>query len=260
MQLTSNIRDKFSSGSVEKREGKSHGLKLPIRPGDEGFAEQLNDTCSFVTLAREDVGFDDERLVSLLDKYAREKLDYLDAAETFGIESWGSLTGFVKDDECIDLFRTVKKWAEKNFDPREQDGFIDGGGFGYYEDFSGFGKENIEKAFDEKYEHELPRPEEVLEDIFSGLKDFGVYSQPGHPSFPAGHANKFTSVFLWAIANFKLSAKAIRQLFTVCYMAAMGRSGGGVHYPQDNVAGMALLFSDYPVDGVPNFQHMMCIE
>lgn len=114
-----------------------------------------------------------------------------------------------------------------------------------------------------KWHFGMPRPEEVAYKIFRGdytdddeipkdlvediqamdldnAHDFTAYKATGspfHPSFPAMHSAG-SSCSLWLAALCDLSPYQFLEALRVDYAVAMGRTVAGVHYEQDNIAGL----------------------
>jgi len=70
-------------------------------------------------------------------------------------------------------------------------------------------------------------------------KDFTAYKSgsPTHPSFPAMHSAGSTCS-LWLPVLYNLTAEEYAQALLVDHAVAFGRTVAGVHYPQDNLAGL----------------------
>ena len=108
----------------------------------------------------------------------------------------------------------------------------------------------------------IPRPEEVVwmihndaftssdgvpEDLVTSIKsmglqhasDFTTYEDgsPMHPSFPAMHSAGSTCTF-WLPAICKVTPEQFCEALRVDYAVAYGRTVAGVHYQQDNLAGL----------------------
>lgn len=117
-----------------------------------------------------------------------------------------------------------------------------------------------------KWHYGMPRPEEVawliandrirddlastevgpalVSDIKSmqlaNREDFTAYKKQGsptHPSYPAMHSAGST-LSMWFPALFKLSPEDYEQALLVDHAVAVARTVAGVHYPQDNIAGL----------------------
>jgi len=120
--------------------------------------------------------------------------------------------------------------------------------------------------FNMKWNIGMPRPEEmawkisigqlttsrdgVPEDLVASIKsmrlknqfDFTAYKQTGsptHPSFPAMHSAGSTCS-LWLPALYELTDEQYCEALRVDFAVAYGRTVAGVHYPQDNLAGLNL--------------------
>jgi hypothetical protein len=114
-----------------------------------------------------------------------------------------------------------------------------------------------------KWNYGMPRPEEmaflisegkltsdcdgVPEDLVHKIKklnlkkatDFTAYGggSPCHPSFPAMHSAGST-LSIWLPALYKLTAKQYLEALRMDYSVSIARTVAGVHYPQDNIAGL----------------------
>ena len=114
-----------------------------------------------------------------------------------------------------------------------------------------------------KWHFGMPRPEEVAYKIFRGdfteddeipedlveeiqamdldnAHDFTAYKSTGspfHPSFPAMHSAG-SSCSLWLAALCDLTPSQFLEALRIDYAVAMGRTVAGVHYEQDNIAGL----------------------
>lgn len=110
------------------------------------------------------------------------------------------------------------------------------------EDLGDYTKKALEKAFDEKYLHVIPRPEQVWEAV-TGLprKDFGIYPAPSHPAYPAGHSCNFAATLKFFVDKYKLGGNELTVAREATYLGAMGRNMAGVHYTADSLAGFKLL-------------------
>lgn len=238
--LTAKVRTEFSSGDVERREGRTHGLPEPIRPGDEGFQEQLRDTLILCQAAKLDAEPWPEEVKTVLLRHwvgvqnGTNVFQIEHAAKQIGFSSWREIVDFVRDDECIDGLRLLLPWVRSRYDRHEVEGFIDGGGVGDYDRYTDRLRYQLQETFDEKWHWMLPRPEEVMEDM-TGCREIGVYPQPGHPSYPAGHGRKFATVDQYLNDHFCLDDYGRFVVRAATYLLAMARTGGGVHYPQDNL-------------------------
>lgn len=115
-----------------------------------------------------------------------------------------------------------------------------------------------------KWRFGVPRPEEVawliksdnitVDDVpkanrplikeIKGMKlekatDFTAYKEgsPTHPSFPAMHSAGSTCS-LWVPTLYKLTREQYLETIRMDYAVAFARTVAGVHYPQDNIAGL----------------------
>lgn len=249
---------KLPEMTVEKRNSQTaHGLRRPSLPGSDIFEQQLRHVLEFVEAAKMTAGYPTE----LLDMYSDIRpltLSYSSALESFGFSSWKQCVVFVKDDECNEFFVRVAKWAKSEgieFQKHaELEGFIDGGGLGIHNHYLKITKEILEKGFDAKYYyHKMLKTKRPLEHYLDRLgfvcPALFNYVHPGHPRYPAGHSCKFFAALVAAESIWKLSRRQRTVIMVAAYVLSMARSGGGVHLPEDNLAGGYLA-------GVPEFQFM----
>jgi membrane-associated phospholipid phosphatase len=99
----------------------------------------------------------------------------------------------------------------------------------------------------EMIEDDLASEQGLVEDIKSlgmeSRKDFTAYNKeddngsPTHPSFPAMHSAGST-LSTWLPALFKLTCEEYEQALLVDHAVAFARTVAGVHYEQDNIAGL----------------------
>lgn len=80
---------------------------------------------------------------------------------------------------------------------------------------------------------------EIKEMKLTSAEDFTAYGggSPMHPSFPAMHSAGSTCS-LWVPALYKITAEQYFQLVLTDYAVAFARTVAGVHYKQDNIAGL----------------------
>lgn len=223
--------------TVEERPGKSHGLK-PFTPHDSAeFKQELQDVIELVEAAKRE-GWPSKEIVKHFPFTVRGQLPEIMAE--FGFRSWSQSTMFVKSDECIEFFTLACKWAKRKglkTQKKWERGFIDGDGIGVYSEYSRQVKTVLEKAFDEKYFQKRVRPLVELNNM-TGM-DCSVqtnYVHPGHWSYPAGHGAKFFTVVKVLSELYHLDKNEYNHLLTAASTLAMARTGGGVHYPVDNMA------------------------
>jgi len=249
---------KLPKMTVEKRSSHtSHGLRSPFLPGSPEFEEQLRHVLEFVEAAKSETGFPGN-LLDVHNPLEKLRNGYANSLNQFGFQSWKQATAFVKDDECNEFFVRVAKWAKREGVEMKpwaiQRGFIDGGGLGIHGHFLKLCKGILEKGFDAKWyfysKLHTRRPlERYLERLGFVCPALFNYIHPGHPRYPAGHACKFGASVVAAMQIWSFSEEQIFHLKTAAYVLSMARSGGGVHVPEDNLAGLFLA-------GLPEFQFM----
>ena len=234
--------------TVEKRVSTTaHGIKPPSQPGTPEFAEQLQDT---ITLCRESAIEDTvpwtAETLRILEKYSPVSTTRTipQIMSDIGFENWKDVCDFVKYDDCPEFAVPMAKWAKKeNFALREDRGFIDGQGIGFYQDYLDELKVTLERAFDAKWFYQAKRPLQYLYESTSGV-DFSKiasYVHPAHNSYPAGHGTKFYTVVSTLLRWYYVPKHKRAELIKAAYVTAMGRSGILVHYPEDNLASGALV-------------------
>lgn len=244
MRAGNGFRSMLPAMNVEAREGKSHGLIAPDARGSEGHTEQLFDMHILVAGARSDTPWQAEA-VNVLGKYAPFPLaDIPSALRRFGFSSWAQCVEFVKDDLCVDFGRLVLKYAaEENLTST----FIHSN-VTFFARLMDRMERTLHKAFDEKYYHKHPRPLSVMiEDHGENAACLVNYTHPGHWAYPAGHGAKFFETVDLARDFWTLNPRQDQEILTCSYVLAMARSGGGVHYPKDNIASGVLA-------GLPEFK------
>lgn len=92
----------------------------------------------------------------------------------------------------------------------------------------------LDAAFDAKYYFGLERPEEVTG------SNCTMYPEgcPTHPSFPAGHGAAAGAQAAYYIDTFELTEEQVKVIRDSAYCWAMFRTFAGVHYADDNLAGL----------------------
>jgi len=105
----------------------------------------------------------------------------------------------------------------------------------------------IHQAKKEDLKQELHGKEEISEALIDKIKnmkltsaeDFTAYDggSPMHPSFPAMHSAGSTCS-LWVPALYEITWEQYFQLVLTDYAVAFARTVAGVHYKQDNIAGL----------------------
>lgn len=228
---------------VEKRTGKPHNIPAPDT-SVENMDMQLQETIVFNQAALK-TGWTAETL-RLLHKYISVYLPDLDRSEipraveeVLGFSSWGELSVFVQDDECLEFFNLLLKYCKREQQPHQRDkDFIDGSGIGYVKAYTNRLKKTLEHCFDAKYHYKVKRPlVYALEDKNIPLTEVANYIHPGHWSYPAGHGTKFLTAVEVIRDVFKLDGNCSRYSFIAAAAASMARCGSLIHFPMDNLAG-----------------------
>lgn len=226
---------------VETREGKSHGLKVPTPITGDDIADLiiLCDSYHLPGSFNKDI---EQTIAAKLPERCR-KDGFKAILSLIGLDTWRKCVDFVKDDTCIEAGQLVHEWIRsKGIQARENKDFIDdASGIGFYKRLVDNTKEMLEKCFDEKYLHKFPRPLRVLEEKLGLVSAFCIvnYPHPGHYSYPAGHGGKFAAVFKTAKELYDLGEYE-DILLTMMAVLACARTGGGVHFLDDNLASFAL--------------------
>ena len=107
------------------------------------------------------------------------------------------------------------------------------------------------QGFEVKYNYGVERPEEV--------SAFGIdvthYPEgcPTHPSYPAGHGAVAGGGVLPLLEKFDLTDAQKKVILDTAYLWSMFRTFAGVHYGDDNVAGMWLSLKDYFTEEKRNY-------
>lgn len=99
----------------------------------------------------------------------------------------------------------------------------------------------LEAGFAAKYFYGIIRPEEYYEEIF-GTKGERITAYengaPSHPSFPAGHSCVAGATGRTFQEFFNLTPQQNNVIRQTCYLWGMFRTLAGVHYAEDNIAGL----------------------
>lgn len=102
----------------------------------------------------------------------------------------------------------------------------------------------IRKGFQAKYFFGVARPEEYISAKsgfdMKGLITFYPEGCPPHPSYPAGHSCASGATGKFVIDNFKLTHKQKQEIRSACYLWGQFRTFAGVHYADDNIAGLKI--------------------
>lgn len=225
--------------TVEKREGKSHGLPKPDT-SDKNLFHELGQAIKLNGDAKEP--FWKESTLQCIKAYSPVDISYDEIKDytqkIFGFRHWSEVTEYVQNDMCSEFFNVCLKYclSQKETHVKNLD-FIDGSGIGYLGAYRDRLKETLEKAFDEKYYHKVARPLVFAMSKGMDIVDNANYIHPGHYSYPAGHGTKFFTVVEVLRSVFDLSEDCDRALYVVAVVFSMGRTGSLIHYPMDNLVG-----------------------
>ena len=103
-------------------------------------------------------------------------------------------------------------------------------------------EEAMELAFESKWFHGQTRPEEYLLTPEGELGNLTSYPEgcPCHPSYPAGHGTAAGRTLRFLREHFELTEEQDEELAATCGHFAHYRTLAGVHWPEDNAAGLEL--------------------
>ena len=251
--------------TVEQRESETaHGLNPPPSVRSKEFKRQLSDMLMLCQGAKSSANRQEPdawpaEVLGILHDYSPFEVSNIPPTlKKFGFGSWAEAVEFVMDDECVEFWLLVCKYAKaEKLDFQKDRDFIDGAGTGIYRRYlralsnKGEGERgSLEKAFDAKYHFRYERPlVHLTEEFGEDAACLVNYVHPGHWSYPAGHGAKFFTAVKVARETWDLEGREEvndTEILTAAYVLAMARSGGGVHFPIDNIA------SGY-LSGLPEF-------
>lgn len=229
--------------TVEQRDSSTaHG----IPPYSTDVEEQLELAIELNDLAKHP-GWD-QRAIDILQRYspiplpsAREVRGIIQ--KTMGYQSWAQVSRFVVDDMCSEFFNMMLKHCLKTGQQHKDNlGFIDGSGIGYLGFYRDRLKVVLEQTFDAKWYYQKKRPlVYALEDKGINLTPIANAIHPGHWAYPAGHGAKFLCSVECLDKVFNLSDGCYEEALISAIVAAHGRSGNLIHFPEDNCASDVLL-------------------
>lgn len=233
--------------TVEARESKdAHGIAAPDLSA-ENLAKQVEQTIKLNEHAKLP-GWQVETL-AILNEYLSDipgtEEVYVPTAciNVLNMTSWKEVTEFVQNDMCSEFFNLALKYClAEGQNHKKEKGFIDGSGIGYLKKYQARLKETLEQAFDAKYFFKVQRPlEYILQEFKMDLSSIANYIHPGHWSYPAGHGTKFLTAVEVLNDVFHLDRDCYKELLVAACVASMARTGSLIHYPMDNLAGIALV-------------------
>lgn len=242
---------KLPEMTVEKRDSKTaHGLYPPIQPDTPEYLKQISDMLELCQGAKVNAGPNEghwpERVIEILQEHAPFQMHDVELSlSRFGFYGWSDCVRFVMDDNCDDFASLLLRYTQREKIPhKDNKGFIDGDGIGFKRRYidrlgrKGDSPGSLEKAFDAKYFFKQARPLVALQEILGpdAANCMVNYIHPGHWAFPAGHGAKFYEAADLARDTWDLSEVQDDIILTASYVLAMARSGGGVHFPEDNIA------------------------
>lgn len=247
---------KFPPMTIDKREGKSHGLRSPLVEGSPEYIEQVQDAIYIAADAPKGMT---ERLVKVLDKYCpvehevtyQEMIDDINTCWVYKIDSYKDIGKLVLNDECLDMFSLMVKIAKQKGlkSTTQKDVFIKGDGVARYRRALDSQERTLDKVFDEKYLREQKR---ILVWLFekTGI-DFTPFVDdkvhPGHFTWPAGHDGKGSEAVDQLAREFELNDYWRRYFIKFKHMLVMARCVFLIHKPEDNCASGYLA-------GLPEFK------
>lgn len=236
-----------NSRLVNPAVGDSHGLSAPTMPHELGFESELNEVLEVRLMVSQGIYPAD----FMARHHPRESFNPVMvpeplAREGLTIENPQAMANVVHMDSPIDMPLAVLAWllsegAQRKKPTSEHVDFL-GHVPHVVEDVADAVKRNLHKAFEAKYWFGRPRPEEVLHqftDISPEL--FTAYPEgcPCHPAYPAGHGAAAGAVRIFK-KLFHLTEAQWRVCVDTAYHWSMYRTFAGVHYANDNTAGLAI--------------------
>lgn len=243
------------SGLASPRVGDSHGLPSPTMPGDAGFEAELQEVAD----VRMHV-LDNKWPSHFLAKYhPRQDFDpdIVPVPVATAIKDPLASRGFlpytvspseaanvVHMDRPTDLPFLVWDWLRtQDVRLKNPTGHVD-----FLETvpqplaaMATAASDGLERAFQAKYFFGRPRPEEVFNRCPDHLGTFTHYEEgcPTHPAYPAGHGAAAASVAV-LFDIFDMDDPTRDVIVDSAYHWAMYRTFAGVHYADDNLAGLVV--------------------
>lgn len=243
---------KHDSMLASPRIGKKHGLPTPIHFEEEGFAEQLQEVIEVRRLVESGV-YPAEFLArhhpepDRFDPYTMPPPLMNEGLSVYNPQGCANV---VHMDNPLDMPNAVLRWLNSINTPlKAETGHID-----FLEAVPAVVAatakaidRNLSKAFEAKYYFGLIRPEEALHNVYSGqsmtidCRSLTAYPEgcPFHPSYPAGHGAAAAGVKALE-DHFYLTNEVQDVVFDTAYLWSQFRTLAGVHYADDNLAGLAI--------------------
>lgn len=229
--------------TIEERDvNNTHGLPSPSTDVDG----QLNLAIELNNLAKSESPAWSARVIEILNDYSPIAFTVKEARvacnDVMGLNSWKKVSKFVIDDMCSEFFNMALSYCIKTKQTHVNDlDFIDGSGIGYLNGYTAQLKNCLEKIFDAKWTFKKDRPL-----VHSGNKGVDLIPtanaiHPAHWTYPAGHGGKFLCAVAYLKSVFTLTAEVEKILLVAAVIAAHGRSGNLIHYPEDNCASISLF-------------------
>lgn len=229
------------------RPGNAHGLELPERlknlTVDSEAYREVMEVRALLGVGKYGImpwDFLERHWPAAWGKFERRIPDSLKAKGLRETRPQG-LASIVHMDSPVDLGLAIGAWLRsdmakaKDLEARDHTPFLDMVP-GPLAEMAVAVDQALERAFSVKYHYGVARPEEV------GGMNCTEYPEgcPTHPSFPAGHGAAAGATGQHFIDNWALSAAQTYEVRLACYLWAQFRTLAGVHYAEDNLAGLAL--------------------
>lgn len=230
--------------------GKSHDLTRPTFPGDEGFEEELAET-----VAVRNAVLRGEMPEWFFDRYGIEtelvqpiRVEAQFGADLLGVSLAEGLADLVRMDSPTDLGRILIRFLASNGAKIKTD--LDGH-VPFIETHSQtldilgtYVHRALRAAFEAKYYFGRPRPGAVIRSREPNIReDFSQYPWPNHPAYPAGHGAAAGATIAALEQTFDLTPGELTLVIQAAAQFAMGRTHAGMHYANDNIAGLLLGYS-----------------
>lgn len=235
------------SGLVDPRIGKRNGLFAPSFPGDSNFEKELAEVVAVrMSVLRGEMPkwfFERYNIQAELTPVIAREAQF--TADLLGVSLAEGLADLVRMDSPTDLGRILIRHLAgegvKLNDPVDHVGFIET----HVQTLDIVGKvvhAALEAAFEAKYFFGRPRPGAVMIEREPALaaEVFAQYNWPYHPAYPAGHGAAAGATLAALIHVFDLTDEQELMALNSCAQFAMARTHAGMHYANDNIAGMIL--------------------
>lgn len=230
--------------------GKPHGLPEPTHYGSDGFFAELQEVIEVRSMVEAGIWPADFLL-----RHHPEPERFNPYLLTTPLINEGltdrdpkSCADVVHMDLPMDMPNAVLRWLNEVMVPlKATTGHVDFLEAVPYvqEDIADATKRNLNKVFEAKYYFGRVRPEEALANVYQeksmaiDCRSFTAYREgcPTHPAYPAGHAGAAAAVKVFS-KHFELTEYYQDAIFDTAYLWSMFRTFAGVHYADDNLAGL----------------------